>query len=135
MDMFNFFKFTESDGETAWQGYDFNKDSLAIIFCHSCKKEEIERKCEGPVMFCVGGHIKYEIEEVGFNDIYDLGLNPPSEGIWVWEGKFKTYECNYYCDPTEYDFFPVGKFRKPTEEELKMVVDGKCPWNDDEWRI
>ena len=30
---------------------------------------------------------------------------------------------------------PEGEFRRPTEAEWSAIKDGRCPWNDDEWKV
>lgn len=110
-----------------WGGYDFSKPSLAIISFSQLKKQ-------GLLLHGVGGHIMFEVFEMGYIFSDDLGLIPPtSSGIWVWEGKYMFQP--EYEDPKNGFMEPVGKWRRPTEEEFLKIRDGICPWNDDDWKL
>lgn len=84
----------------------------------------------GIVLWTVGGDVVEKINELG-NNTFDLALVPPSYGVWVWEGKYVLAD-----DETETDEFgPLGEFRRPTEEEWIAIREGRCPWNDEEWKV
>ena len=94
---------------------DWSKPSKALIM----KGAE-----EGMVIFHCGPHILAAIEDIS-PYLSDLDLNPPSLGLWVWEGFWEIRECRYFAEPTEYDCFPVGEFRQLTDGEMEKVCKGQ----------
>jgi hypothetical protein len=54
---------------------------------------------------------------------------PPSEGIWMWEGIYKTY-VPY---EGESDSYLEGSYRKLTDEEAKRSMSGDSPWDPALW--
>lgn len=59
---------------------------------------------------------------------------PPSAGVWVWEGRLKTIKSL----DGDYDVDYVGKYRKATDDEISKIVGGEqiidwvVPKDDDE---
>lgn len=110
--------------EPTWQDYDFDKPSKAVI-------ARGERDFSS-VIWTVGGHVRLDLEETGI-DADDMGLVPPDQGIWIWEGTTIWHSGTWEC-PQDGEVEFVGKFRKPTEEELRKIGNNECPWNDEEWK-
>jgi hypothetical protein len=106
-----------------WGGYDFEKKSRAVIAMG-------ERA--GAVLWTVGAHVRMEMEEAGLTALEDLGLEPEAEGIWVWEGRWVYTRDSYSL---EYDSYPEGTFRAPTDEEWAAIREARCPWDDADWMI
>lgn len=104
-----------------WGGYDFNKPSLAVIADGGTPHRS------GCVLWTVGAHVRMEMEEGGLSALDDLGLEAPDVGIWIWEGKY-SWDSDGYSEPR-------GKFRRPTEEEWQAIREGRCPWNDEDWKL
>lgn len=106
-----------------WNIYDWKKPSLAVV---ATGDDE-----DGWIMWTVGPHVKFDIDEVGLSRrLGDLGIDKDAPaGISIWEGKIKT-STSY---EGEQDSWLEGSFREPTEEEWSMIRQGKCPWNDDLW--
>ncbi len=118
--------FNKNKGSTPWNNYDFDKPSLAVV--------AINEKEAGAVLYTVGGHIRMEMEEAGLSHLDDLGLYPPKPGIWIWEGITIWYPGSYEY-PTDGEMEFSGKWRLPTNEEWEKIKEGKCPWNDNEWKL
>lgn len=110
----------------SWGNYDFSKNSMAVI--------AVDNYDNGTLLHAVGGHIKFEIEEVGLKTIEELDLFPPEAGVWVWEGTY-VFSPSSYEYPLDGNMWASGTWRKPTEDELKSIVNGVCPWNDDDWKL
>lgn len=110
--------------EPTWGDYDFDKPSKAVI---ARGERDIST-----VIWTVGAHVRMDIEEAGI-DAEDMGLIPPDTGIWVWEGK-STWSPGPWDCPQDGAVEYEGKFRRPTEEELKKIGENQCPWNDEEWK-
>ena len=72
-----------------------------------------------------GATLRYEIEEVGYHALDDLGLDDAPEGISVWEGRYDTtggIGClGYYDDSIETQ--PIGRFRPLTKEEWSRLSE------------
>jgi len=105
--------------------YDRSKSSLAVLAYNDDGK--------GCVLWTVGAHVRMEMEEGGLWTLEELGLEPPEPGIWIWEGKYIYSRCGPYGEDCETD--PKGEFRQPTDEEWKLIREGCCPWNDEDWKI
>jgi len=107
--------------------WDWNKPSLA-----GCAMSDSR---SGIVLWGAGGDILEEIANVSAK-LDDLGLDDCPEGIWIWEGK-----CVGQCYPStpdhaeEWDSYPKGIFREPTEEEWTAICYNECPWNIENWKI
>jgi hypothetical protein len=111
--------------EEQWNGYDFGKSSLAVVAANKGK--------DGVVVWVVGGHLRMEMEEHGLSGLSELGLDDvPSAGIWVWEGKYE-WSPGYFVDDGM--SIPVGTWRAPTPGEWAAIMAGRCPWNDEDWRL
>jgi len=106
--------------------YDYSKNSMAVVAS--------DGNGNGAVLWYVGGHINNEIEEVGLHHLGDLGLDGADCGIWVWEGKYLWYPGSYEY-PEDGDMDCVGDFRPPTQEEWTCIMQGRCPWNEDDWLL
>jgi hypothetical protein len=118
----------EPTGKTpdTWGGYDFGKNSLAVVAFGEVRDE----MC---VLWTVGAHLRMEMEEVGLS-AEDVLPEPDGEGIWVWEGHGVWHPGPYeYPDDGEIEL--VGTYRQPTAEEWKAIQKGECPWNDEEWKF
>lgn len=106
--------------ESSWGDWDWNKASRAVV-----AKGHI-----GCLLWYVGGHISFEIEEVGLYYLDLLGLDSAPPGISIWEGIYEP-ETDYFGDTITH---PNGEFRPPTEEEWEAIRKGNCPWNPSEWK-
>jgi len=103
--------------------YDFENPSKAVI---------ANVGGDGVVLWYVGGHLDYEINEAGMGvDLCNLGLDDAPEGLSVWEGKYIGHK-HETMDGTEYETECVGEFRDPTEDEWELIRQNVCPWGDDE---
>lgn len=109
-----------------WGGYDFDKSSLAVI--------AVNDKDVGAVLWAVGGPLRFEIDEAGLTHLDDLGIFPPSAGVWVWEGKYVWHDGPYEY-PKDGETTPEGTFRQPTDEEWSAIRAGRCPWDDEDWKL
>lgn len=81
-----------------------------------------------------GPHVKQLVDEVGSRAWDELCQSNAPPGISIWEGVM--VGGGFRADG-EYDdvYLSVGKYRQPTAEELASIVAGKCPWNDEDWRV
>lgn len=122
----------KAHGESPWEGYDFSKPSQAVVAA--------DAKGKGAVLWSVGGHIRMELEEAGLSDLDDLGLEPPDElgaGVWIWVGTY-SWVPGYvegYEAPGEGYMDCKGEFRRPTDDEWAAIKDGRCPWDNEDWKI
>jgi len=99
-----------------WEGYDWNTPSKAVVAS--------DGKGCGAVLWTVGPHVAYVLNEVGLNELGDLGLDNCPKGIWIWEGTSKVY----HSPDGEDDWMELlGEFRKPTFEEGELILENKCP--------
>ncbi len=112
-----------------WGGYDFEKPTLAVIASADGNEGSVG---EGAVLWSVGPHIRMEEEEVGLHTLEELGLQPESGGIWIWEGRGVWYDGPYEY-PQDGENVLEGTFRRPTDEEWEAIRRSECPWNDDDW--
>ena len=119
------FGFNDTPREPPWGDYDFSKPSLVVVASNGS---------EGVVLWGVGGHIRFEMEEAGFSHIDDLGLKPPSAGVLVWEGKY-VWSPGSWEYPQDTSSEPEGTWRLPTETEWVAIWAGKCPWDDNDWKL
>jgi len=111
--------------EEPWGGYDHAKKTLAVVAAPKAPDP-------GCVLWSVGAHIRFEQEESGLYFPDDLGLKPPGEGIWVWEGRAEWFPGSWEC-PEDGSSELRGTWRRPTETEWAAIQRGECPWNDDAW--
>lgn len=107
-------------------GYDFAKKSLAVL--------ALGPHGTGCIMWQVGGHLAVNYEETQSCELGDNGLDgwTDSRGIFVWEGVYRSY------GPTadgEYDAELDGDIREPSSAEWEAIRAGRCPWNDDDWKL
>ena len=118
----------EKERRSFYNGYDPEKKSVAVIGSNG--------NGHGTLVWWAGGHLALEINEYGFSDLGDLGLDDCPIGIWVWEGKY-IYHSGVNCEGIDVggDAEPKGEFRKPTDEEWAAIREGRSPWNDDDWKI
>lgn len=104
----------------SWRGYNFERPSFAVIASG-------EHDSMGCVLWTAGPHVRLYVEEYGFK-FDELGLDPPEQGIWVWEG---TIDAS-----SEAAVKPLkGTWRYPTPAETRNINAGQCPWNDAEWKL
>lgn len=115
---------TQSD-KSPWGNYDFGKPSLVAVASNGS---------EGAVLWGVGGHILIQMEEDGLTHLDDLGIHPPSAGVWVWEGKYVWFSGSWEC-PQDGSSEPEGKWRLPTATEWVAIQAGECPWDDNDWKL
>lgn len=106
-------------------GYDFAKPSLAVVASAGGR---------GVVLWHVGGHIAVEFDG-GDMAAEDVGLEPPDNGIWIWEGKLEGGASPSWYNPDGDSPELAGKFRPPTDEEWAEIRVNACPWDDREWRL
>jgi hypothetical protein len=101
---------------------DFDRINRAVVLC--------DGEGNGVVTWYVGGNLEVEIEGVG-RQIADLGLDDAPEGVSIWEGRWcyqRTPES--YVGAEEWDAWPEGSFRDPTDEEWESIRAKECPWDD-----
>jgi len=110
-------------------GYDFSKPSRIVLALNSLS--------QGVVMWAVGGHwaVMYETtqsttaEENGLDFLVDAG-------IWIWEGVLTGGQRQDGPDGYDYaDLELEGSLREPTAEEWQAIQAGRCPWNDEDWKL
>jgi hypothetical protein len=85
----------------------------------------------GVILWDVGTHVPILREGCG-RAAEDLGLLPPSAGIWVWEGETRWIPGGFEC-PQDGEIEADGNFRPPTDEEWAAIRKGECPWDFREW--
>lgn len=121
----------DPDAFDRWDGYPasaWDKDSLAVVAC--------DGDGQGCVLCAVGPHVRMEIEEAGLTTLSDLGLDDAPKGIAIWVGKYVWFNNSNPFGPDEGSSSePRGAFRPPTEDEWTAIREGRCPWNDDDWRV
>jgi len=112
--------------ESQW-GPDFKWElpSRAIVAC---------RNGVGAVLWFVGAHLTYEMQEGPGTDLCDLGLDDAPDGISVWEGTYHYDAPAYYSDGEPGYPEPKGSFRQPTPEEWAKIQQNECPWNEADWK-
>lgn len=81
----------------------------------------------GCVLHYVGAALSFEIEEGGFRQLVDLGLDDAPEGLSVWEGTGTWEQGGYEC-PEEGEVVFRGSFRELNAVEWAALRDGECPW-------
>ncbi|NJO18701.1 MAG: hypothetical protein HC877_24135 [Thioploca sp.] len=101
-----------------WNGLSFDEPSKGIIASNGAG--------QGCVLWAVGAHLRFELEEVGLTMLGDLGLDDAPLGISVWEGKY-IWQPGNWEHPLDGDMVPCGTFRSPTEEEWTAIRAGRCP--------
>lgn len=102
-----------------WKGLSFEMPSRGVIAS--------DGKGNGCVMWAVGAHLRFELEECGFVQLVDLGLDAAPRGISVWEGKY-FYQRGGFEHPEDGEMYPRGKFRRPTDEEWRAIRENRPPW-------
>lgn len=112
--------------QVPYDGYDFAKPSLAVVACN-CG--------DGAILWYVGGHLAFEIEEGYGNQLGDLGLDHAPHGISIWEGKVIYTQSEHFEGSMECDSDTVGEFRRPTPEEWAKIQEGCNPWDRSEWML
>lgn len=78
------------------------------------------------ILWCQGKAIEFDVEEHGSAEVAtDYLDNPPSCGIWIWEGwlvaGIDEPDCRY----------KTSKWRKPTYEQWTDIMEGINPFQDD----
>lgn len=66
--------------------------------------------------------IALDVRESGIDADDSLNNPPDLPGLWVWEGTIKSSGGD---DP---DLWYTGAFRRPTVDELPVLVEGRNPW-------
>ena len=123
------FKITPVKNPNDYYGHDGSKPSIAVVAS--------DGSGNGCLLFWAGGHLALEVEEYGFTQLSDLGLDDCPAGIWIWEGKYvwsSGYNHGMGIDEGG-DASPVGGFRAPSELEWKFIRAGKSPWNREDWLL
>jgi hypothetical protein len=115
----------EKATDMPYGGYDFSKPSLAVIASANGR---------GVVLWHVGGHVAVEFDG-GDMAAEDVGLEPPDDGIWIWEGKLEGGSGPTWYNPDGTDATLEGKFREATDEEWASIRESECPWDDTEWML
>lgn len=112
-----------------WDGYPksaWDCDSLAVIASDGK---------DGCVLWTASPHVRLEIEECNMYSLADLGLDDAPWGISVWVGKYVYHNNSNPLGPDEGgDSEPKGVFRSPTDDEWIAIREGRCPWDDNDWR-
>ncbi len=120
----------DPDAFDRWDGYPasaWDKDSLAVVASDGK---------EGCMLWTAGPHVRMEIEEYNMYSLSDLGLDDAPKGISIWVGKYVWFNDSNPFGPDEGSSSePRGAFRPPTEDEWTAIREGRCPWNDDDWRV
>jgi hypothetical protein len=109
--------FHEADEREGWRGLSFDKPSKGVVIS--------DGKRRGMLLWAVGAHLLFEIEECGFWTLEDLGLAklaPP--GVSVWEGRYLWHQGSLEY-PMDGDLLPHGTFRPPTSEEWMTALQEK----------
>ena len=86
----------------------------------------------GCIVSFAGPHLDEEINQIG-RQLSDLGLDDCPEGIWVWEGTYRTIRHESIDSGTDYSTEANGKFREPKNSEWYKIRENKCPWDEKEW--
>lgn len=79
----------------------------------------------GIVLFVDGPIVGNELDNSTYTDDWLTG-NPPSSGVWVWEGS--GYHSYQFYDGDYSDPSLEGKWRRPTAKELWSISHGRSPW-------
>lgn len=104
-----------------WKGLSFDEPSKGVIAC--------DGEGRGCVLWAVGAHLRFEMEECRLFGLGDLGLDDAPAGVSIWEGKFIWQSGGWEC-PQDGEMFPKGAFRSPTDEEWEAIRAGRCPWQE-----
>jgi hypothetical protein len=110
-----------SEKREPWNGLRWEVPSLGVI--------ANDAGGHGCVLWAVGAHLRFEIEECGLRQLGDLGLDDAPHGIAIWEGKY-LWTPGGWENPDDGEMHPVGKFRAPTHEEWAAIREGRCPWDE-----
>lgn len=108
-----------------WNGLSWEWSSKAVIACDGH---------DGCVLWCIGAHIRFEIEECGLRALGDLGLDDAPHGISIWEGKY-LWSPGGWENPQDGEMNPSGSFRAPTAEEWIAIREGRCPWDEQQYQM
>jgi len=82
------------------------------------------------VLYSIGPRLEYILDYSGI-EFSDAADDPPSDGIWVWEGKICTSSPYEY--PLEVDEWLEGTYRALTPEEWAAVCADEHPWDPALW--
>lgn len=55
-------------------------------------------------------------------------------GIWIWEGRTFWVPGPYGAE-NEGEMETRGAWREPTDEEWTAIMQRRCPWNDEDWKL
>ena len=119
----------QSEPKTTWGGYDFSKPSLVFV----AKTERLH------ALYTAGGALRLFFEEfdatTDFQDIAPpIPSSLPHQGFYVLEcNRVGGEEIQTIDGPDYQDVELKGTYRLPTEEETQAVLQGRAPWNDDDW--
>ena len=113
--------------EKPYGGYNFEKPSRAVI--------AVGLDGVGSVLWWVGGHLALKIESCYCNTAERLDLaTPDASGVYVWEGILHVSPGDPER-PDDFDSYLVGKFRAPSKEEWSSIIEGRCPWDEQDWKL
>ncbi len=87
---------------------------------------------DGQVLLCCGDCTIAYSGQGAKRDIHEIGgylgdttlLKCPEPGLWVWEGTI-----NWSEEVPVY----IGEWRRPTEDELRVIAGGGMPWPDGDY--
>lgn len=102
-----------------WNRLSFDVPSKGVIAC--------DGNGNGCVLWAVGAHLRFELEERGLSGLDALGLDDAPCGISVWEGKY-LWQPGSWEYPQDGSTLPNGAFRAPTDDEWQAIRAGRCPW-------
>lgn len=105
-------------------------DWKGLSFDDPCKAVIANNGRAGCVLWTVGAHIRFEMEECGFSQLGDLGLDDAPDGISIWEGIY-VWQSGGFEYPHDGEMYPAGKFRKPSKEEWDKIIKNECPWSNE----
>lgn len=80
----------------------------------------------GCVIWHVGSALDTEINDVGQDDLRELGLDDAPQGISIWEGVGIWYPDEDGDGSMELK----GEYRKPTDGEWVSIRNDKHPWQN-----
>ncbi len=105
--------------------YDFSKKSLAVL--------AIGPGGDGTMLWQVGGHLAANYESTQSCVLSENGLDGYSDcaGVYIWEGVLRSYRDR----DGDYDTELEGTLREPTAGEWRAIKKGRCPWNDQDFKL
>lgn len=109
-------------------GYDFGKPSRLVI--------AYQGNGAGLILWGVGGHFAVMYDMLGGTlDVAEYGLDYTVDtGVYIWEGHIVDTSTDG-INGKDYDCELDGALRDPTADEWKLIMTGKAPWNDEEYKL